>query len=197
MKKIKNSFCIVLLFSILLISGFSSCRTTKTQKSLRPVYITNTKKINLLPADDCLVFIDGVQLLTGAFGETAFSLMSYSQIDKEKINLALFNDLGTDMGSLVFDGGQVIFESPYFPSNLPGEYIIADIQNAFYDFEELKKNYNSAKLIFEETVQEDLETKRRCIYDGAKLIEEIHISKTEITVTNLLRGYNYSLILAE
>ena len=183
--------------SIFLISIFFltiSCKSTRTiqNKELRPVYVTNTKKVNLLPLEDTAVEVDLLQLFNGTFGETEFTMLSFSQIDKSQISLSLINDFGTDMGHLYYDGQHVSFNSLYLPSKLPGEYIVAEIQNAYYDEKVLKENYSKAGLKF------DCETPGcRKIYDGKKLIEEIFISDDKIKIINYLRAYTFELINAE
>lgn len=182
------------LFFVLTI--LSSCASKKIETSgLRPVYITNSKKVNLLnPSKACIVF-DGLQALNGSFGSQSFSLLSYTQIDAKGINLSLMNDFGTDMGNLFYDGSKVIFDSAYFPKALPGEYIICDIQNAYYDKDELRKNFEAAGLKFEISTTENVEIRK--IFDGKKLIEEITVSDNEVKIQNLLRGYSYQLVNAE
>ena len=182
----------ILLISILFLT--ISCKSTKAvqEKALRPVYITNTKKITLLPLSACTKTVDKLQLFNGAFGESAFSLLSFTQINSDSISLSLLNDFGTDMGNLFYDGTSVSFESSFLPSNLPGQYIVAEIQNAYYDEEVLQDNYSKAGLRF------DCESRGlRKIYDGKKLIEEIYISDDKVKIINYLRGYTFELINAE
>lgn len=183
------------IFFILII--LSSCASKKIEASgLRPVYVTNSKKVNLLnPSKACIVF-EGLQALNGSFGSQSFTLLSYTQIDAKGINLSLMNDFGTDMGNLFYDGSKVIFDSAYFPKALPGEYIICDIQNAYYDKDELRKNFEAAGLKFEVSVAEN-EVEIRKIFDGKNLIEEISISQNEVKIQNFLRGYSYQLVNAE
>ncbi|MCR4578935.1 MAG: DUF3261 domain-containing protein [Treponema sp.] len=187
----------ILLFACLL--AFTSCATTKkaSQASLRPVYITNSKKIKLLPLENSQTCIDGLQLLTGTFNDSSFTLLSYTQIDSSIISLALMNDMGTDMGSLIYDGLTVNFESAFLPNQLPGEYIISDIQNAYYSAAELEASYQAAHLTFSVSSVEDPDSQIkeiRRIYDGKKLIEEIEISEKEVYIKNYLRGYSYNLL---
>ena len=192
--------------SLFLIAGlllFASCKTkgAARQSATRPVYITNTKKINLLPPEKSALVFDGLQLFNGSFGDTGFTMMSYTQIDARGISLSLINDFGTDMGNLFYDGNQLKFESAYLPSKLPGEYIVEEIQNAYYDEEALKENYAAAKLRFE--VQKDAEDAEgniyevRRIFDGKNLIEKITKSEGKVRITNYLRGYAFELIDAE
>lgn len=196
---------------ILVLAAFSlliSCKTTGTAKSskkitadgLRPIYITNTKKVNLLLPSFTSGVFEGLQLLNGSFGDTSFNLLSYTQIDKTGISLSLMNDFGTDMGNVFYDGDKVIFDSAYFPKNLPGEYIICDIQNAYYDSAALEENYKNAGLTFEDLLiclETGTPEEVRKIYDRKKLIEEISIKDNTVTIKNYLRGYEYQLTKLE
>ena len=182
----------LLLITILFL--ISSCKSTRVVKNteLRPVYVTNSKKINLLPPENTTVELDILQQFNGTFGDTDFSMLSFSQIDKSEISLSLINDFGTDMGHLYYDGDHVSFKSAYLPSKLPGEYIVAEIQNAYYDEKVLQENYSKAGLKFE------CETPGlRKIYDGKKLIEEIFVSDDKVKIINYLRAYSFELVNAE
>ncbi len=205
-KIIKNTFGLVFL-AVLLVS-LTSCLSVKKEVSsngltatgLRPVYVTNKKKVNLLKPEVVWFTFDGIQLLEGSFGDTSFTLLSYTQIDATGISLSLMNDFGTDMGTVSYDGSKVVFDSAYFPKNLPGEYIICDIQNAFYDIPSLEENYKNAGLTFEATLimgETGTPVLIRRIYDGKKLIEEISDKDNAITIKNYLRGYEYNLTRIE
>ena len=190
--------------SVFLISCASAKKTAPensyTAKGLRPIYITNSKKINLLLPENAAGIFEGLQLLNGSFGSTSFNLLSYTQIDATGISLSLMNDFGADMGNLFYDGSQVIFDSAYFPKALPGEYIICDIQNAYYDYTVLEENYKNAGLIFEDFLiwreTGGAEEVRR-ISDGKKVIEEISIIDDTVLIKNHLRGYEYKLTKIE
>ena len=182
----------LLLITILFL--ISSCKSTRAIQNteLRPVYVTNSKKINLLRPENTTVELDILQQFNGTFGDTDFSMLSFSQIDKSEISLSLINDFGTDMGHLYYDGDHVSFKSAYLPSKLPGEYIVAEIQNAYYDEKVLQENYSKAGLKFE------CETPGlRKIYDGKKLIEEIFVSDDKVKIINYLRAYSFELVNAE
>ena len=182
----------ILILSILFL--IISCKSTRAVNytELRPVYVTNTKKINLLLPENTTVELDILQQFNGTFGDSDFSMLSFSQIDKSKISLSLINDFGTDMGHLYYDGEHVSFKSQYLPSNLPGEYIVAEIQNAYYDEKALQENYSKAHLNF---VCEANDSRK--IYDGKKLIEEIFISDDKVKIINYLRDYFFELVNAE
>ena len=192
----------LVILATFICSLFFSCASNKVQTvgNLNPVYITNTKAVNLLPPSTRAVPIDQVQLLNGRFGTQEFTLITYFQLDSNGIFITLLNDFGTDMGSASYDGNTVQFDSPVFPKNMKAEYIIADIQNAYYDFEELKANFEKSGLIFEEKVYEDKGDNphvTRLIKNNKKVIEEITISEKSIRIQNYLRGYEYNLTQAE
>lgn len=170
---------------------FSSCMSGKVAGSLSPVYVTNTKKIELLNPSEMSGTIDSMQLLEGQFGENQFSLICYFIADESQISISLLNDFGTSMGELVYDGETVDFNSAIFPQKLKAEYIVADIQNAFYKKGSLKDNFAAAGLGFE--VEENDGTETRTITSKGKIIEKIEKKDKTVTITNILRGYKYIL----
>lgn len=196
-KKILSAFTLILILLFISCASKPAAGNNENElklcTNLRPVYVTNTKKIFLLMPEYSAAITDAVQLLEGSFDKTKFSLLSYTQIDQKGISLSLFNDFGTDMGNLSFNGEKINFDSAYFPSALPAEYIVNDIQNAFYDVKALSRNYENAKLIFENT--ENGEYRR--VFDGKNLIEEIRILNNTVIIKNFLRGYEYKLTKVE
>ncbi len=198
---VKKSFLILsLILPLFFLNSCASAKKAEAAGPFRPVYITNSKKVNLLEPEKAALVFDGVQVLNGSFGSQSFSLLSYTQIDERGISLSLMNDFGADMGNLFYDASTLSFDSAYFPKTLPGEYIICDIQNAYYSEEALRNNYEAAGLRFEVSAPEEVEgelLQTRRIYDGKKLIEEITLSKHEVTIKNLLRGYSYQLVSTE
>lgn len=194
---LKKHFVKAFLSSFLLILLFTSCASNKisTEKKINPVYVTNSNKVYLLPAEEMGGSEDCLQLLNGVFGETSFTLMIYFQADQKGIFMSLLNDFGTDMGTLSYDGEEVVFDSAVFPQNLKAEYILLDIQNAYYKSEALQKLYESSGLAFEE---ENLpENTIRRIKSGKKIVEEITINDNSIKIENYLRGYEYNLTRGE
>lgn len=170
-----------------------ACTSTKTvsNSNIQPIYITNVKKLYLLPPEDIEKDIDAQQLLTATFGDKSMALLAYLQADKKGIFLSLFNDFGTGMGTLSYDGIDVIFDSPVFPDNLKAEYILADLQFAYYSVHSIQKLLKSIKMKM--LVENDNGIERRKIYNGIFLIEEIEKSEGQIIIKNKLRGYEYNL----
>lgn len=194
----KISFKRLFVYFSIFVSGllFFSCSTTKNLKpNLAPVYVTNTKKINLLSPDCAATEIDSVYSLTMQFGDDAFSVIAYAELNETGITMTLLNDFGTDMGTMIFDGESVLFDSPLLPPSLKAEYVIADIQNIYYDVEKLTQNYKAVKLDFEEV--EENSKKYRRVKDGNKVIENIVFDGSTVKLTNLLRGYEYTLVEAQ
>ena len=160
----------------------------KDDNLLNPVYVTNRNKISLLPPSAIDFPINTYQLIEGQFGKNSFTMMAYIELSEEGIFISLLNDFGTDMGVISYDGQKVYFESPYFPKNLKGEYVISDIQNVYYNTELLKTNYEKAGLQF------ICGADYRQILNGNKVIEEIKFNEQSVTIKNFLRDYEYNLV---
>ena len=168
------------------------------------VYVTNRHKVPLLLPCDMSGTVETYQVMEGLYGSQHFSMLLYFFADQNEMQLSLLNDFGTDMGSLSYDGREVRFESAMFPKNLKAEYIVCDIQNAYYDSAALEANYKNAGLSFETltTMNETGGTEEvRRIFDEKKLVEEItvknEIEGQTISIKNYLRGYEYKLTKVE
>lgn len=172
-----------------------SCVSVPKIGNLKPIYVTNMKQINLLPTSSIDSDVDTMMQLQGTFGNQTFTVLTYVQADENGIFMSLMNDFGTEMGDMTYDGFEVNFESAMFPDNLPAEYIINDFQNAFYKTEDLKKNLTASKLNFVITEKEGTEIRQ--VLDGKKVIEEIVLSEDNVLIKNILRGYEFNLIISE
>ena len=133
--------------------------------------------------------------MNGVFGDRNFTLMMYFQGDESGIFITLLNDFGTDMGNLSYDGEEVVFNSAVFTENLKTEYILLDIQNAYYKNQSLQNAYEQVGLTFEEEKTEEGIIRR--VKNGKKIVEEITINLNSIKINNYLRGYQYNLTKAE
>lgn len=202
--KLVSIYAFILSVTVLVSCTSSPKKDRDINNSLSPVYVTNKKSIGLLPTNAMEGSLENFQKLTGSFGIQSFSLLVYFIANEESLFLSLFNDFGTDMGNLSYNGKSVVFETNVFPKNMKSEYIILDIQNAYYKVEELKKKYDEVGLIFEvkefdeKIVHSSNDNENpiksiRKIKDGNKLIEEITIYENSIIIQNVLRGYKYEL----
>ncbi len=188
----KNTLKFVLLFTLF----FVSCKSTNLSSHLNSVYVTNTKKVPVLPPECMQGELDALNLFTGSFNGETFSTPVYVQADESGLYLLLLNDFGVGMGELSFDGKEASLDSPLFPKELKAEYIILDFQNAYYDVNSLKSTYNASKIQFEQNFESD-GTEIRRILNGSKLIEEIVIQNGKVVIENKLRGYTYTLVEVE
>ena len=189
--KICHFILALILCGIICLSG---CASIKKNQKISPVYVTNTKKFYLLPSACISGSIDKTQLLNGKFGDNEFSLLTYTQADQNGIFMSLFNDFGVSMGSLSYDGKNVVFESNVFPKKLKAEYILADLQFAFYSQEYVKEALSKTGLVFTEEIFEDKTVRK--ILNGDNLIELIILEKGSTSIKNLLRNYEYNLVEA-
>ena len=224
-KKTQNSqvFCLFLMiFAVSVISCSSSRIPKNSQKNgnfdnLPEVYITNSKKVKLLKNSEFQGNFDRIQMISGNFGTQTFEFLGNLQIDSNLLSLTVLSPMGTDLGAIYFDENGVLLDSAYFPQNLKAEYIICDIQNAYFPAESLSKNFQKAGLTFTEEFtgkngefhQKNDEISQnsanfieksqiiRKIYDKNKIIEEIVISQNEIIIKNKLRNYEYILVNLE
>ena len=178
---------------------FFGCASSRIEKSdfrmMNPVYITNSKRFSLLPPECIANPRNAQQFLSGSYGEKEFSFLCYLDADKNGIFLSLYNAFGTGMGNLSYDGKSVFFDSAVFPKNAKAEYIVADLQFAYYSAESLSSALKNAGLILLTEMQESAGIKKevRKIMDGKKCVAEIEISEKSVIFRNFLRKYSYNL----
>ncbi len=192
MLKAIRFFAVMWGYAVIL--SFSSCASTKhgeTAGQFSPVYITDTKKISVLPPQYMDGELESLQFFSGSFKSHTFSSQVYIQADQEGVSMLLLNDLGVSMGTLSYSAEKLSFSSPYFPQNINAEYILADFQNTYYDTVALQKNYAAAGLAFYCKDEGNREWRR--IQDGEYIIEEIEKDGQNVTITNRLRSYTYEL----
>lgn len=186
-----------LFFAFLLIS----CASGGGGSSLGKVFVTNTTRVDVLPADAISATIDEYQRFDGKFGESEFGANLYLQADSGGIDILLLNELGIEMGSISYDGESARMDSSLFPEKLKCEYVILDLQNVYADFQVLKRHYKKYKLTFVEFVEcptEDSVPKTvRVLSKKNDEIERIEIQEGKISIKNTLRGYEYTLKTAE
>ncbi len=212
-------FCLFLMISCSSSKIHQNQQKNENSDSLPEVYITNRKKVKLLKNSEFQGNFDKIQMISGNFGTQNFEFLGNLQIDSNALSLTILSPMGTDLGTINFDEKGVVLDSAYFPQNLKAEYIICDIQSAYFPAESLRENFRKAGLSFteeimnlsknEENVKTDDEIPQnsknfieknqiiRKIYDKNKIIEEIVISQNEIRISNKLRNYEYILINLE
>lgn len=173
-----------------------SCATMKAGSMKYPVYVTNTAVVDLLSPEYMEGSLDALDLLQGKFAQNAFTVQAYMQADSNGIFITLLNDFGTDMGNLSYTGEKLAFDSAVFPQALKPQYIVADIQFAYYKADDVQTRLAGAGLGFTCEKRDD-GTEVRRITDGSKVIEEITKTSGSVRIVNSLRGYEYDLTEAQ
>jgi len=199
MKKIIPLFLIAILFV--------SCASTKIEKTpaLNKVYVTNTTKVDLLPVNAIKEPVEIYQQFTGTFGEKHYTASLYLQADDQGITILILNEMGIEIGSIVYDGKSCTMDSSFFPPQLKPEYIILDLQNAFCDKKMLVEHYKKYGLTY--TGDGVVPCARRDGFRGhintiekdGQVIEQIKVSYSYqyVLIENKLRNYKYSLCGSE
>ena len=146
--------------------------------------------------------IDALQLLNGKFGENEFVMQALLQADEKGIFLSLFNDFGVGMGNLTYDGITAKFDSKIFPNNLKAEYIVADLQFAYYKVPAINETLKSIGMYMEVSENDGSQVRTICSNSilpmmNSKTIEVITKKSGSIKIENMLRGYEYNLQEAE
>lgn len=176
------------------LSLFCSCASSKVEPAAPKIYVTNFKKTHLLPPHLIASPVEGVFLFQGSFAGQTFSTPVYVKADEEGIFMQLLSAFGSTMATLSFEGGDVAFQSSILPEDLKAEYIVADFQFAYYDFDQTQTALAYSSLTF--TQESDERGYTRSIFDKKKLIAQYTVDSATNTVTvkNFLRGYEYSLL---
>lgn len=179
--------------------GSAKQATASSQPSakLNPVYVTNKARFYLLPTSAVEKNSDALQHITARFGAKEFESDVLLIADSEKLSLTILNDFGATMGELNYNNDLVVFNSELFPAAIKAEYIAADVQFCLYRADQLQAALEAIGLQFVVAIAdgEDASGSKeiRSIFDGKK--EIVHIEKTneQITYTNFLRDYSYTL----
>jgi hypothetical protein len=178
----KRQFGIVCAVSAL----FISCASSR-QSLPRSVYLTNKAAFELLPPSDIEAPLDGVQQIEGSFGGKKYLMDAYVLANDGKITMILYNAMGAELASALYDGRAVTFNSAFFPKNIKAEYLVADFQLVFYKKAALEKRLRACGLRFEST------DTTRIIYADGKPVITITKSARIIHYVNHLRGYSYMI----
>jgi hypothetical protein len=169
-----------------------SCATIKAESMKYPVYVTNSCVIDLLAPQNMAGKLDSLYMLNGKSGQSSFYIQAYMRLDENGIFISLLNDFGTEMGSLSYTVQKLSFVSSVFPQSLKPQYVVADIQFAFYRPEAVRGVLEPAGLCFMLETKADGAEIRKIMY-GKKCIEEITKSTGSVKIVNYLRGYEYDL----
>ena len=157
--------------------------------------MTNTRVIDLLLPESFGHSVDSLFMLKGSYKKNSFYVQALMQSDEKGIFISLLNDFGIEMGTLVYTSDELLFDSAVFPKAMKAQYVIIDIQFAFYDVGAITRQLKNVGLDF--VVEKSANTEVRKIMKGKKCIEEIVKNGGEVKIVNYLRGYEYNLSEAQ
>ena len=164
-----------------------SCKTIQVNDNRPFVRLTDDSQFFLLPPENIEKSMDSFQFLYVSYGENSFYANVWVIADEKGIDMSMMNDMGANIGELVWRDGLISFSSNIFPMSMPPEYIIADFQLCFYNALSLKSALEKIGLSFIET-----NNIRRILKNG-NVITEITKNNNMVTIANYLRGYHFSL----
>lgn len=178
---------------------FFSCASTRARVQMpaeQAVYVTNEKKVALLPPDAIEQSVDAMQHIVAEFRGNTIASDTLLLADEHQIFMTILNSFGTTIGSLVYSDGAVSFESAVLPKSIRASYIVFDIQLCFYRPDALSNALSEAALRFACTADES-GAEIRTVYDGEKLLCRIEKHGATISVHNFERNYQYTLTSLE
>ena len=193
------------LLSFLIIFSLISCASGRLEEKLFPVYVTDSSRYTILPADKMKGNIDGVQRMCARFGSREFESDVYVIADNTQLSMTAVNDFGATMASLVYENGRLDFDSPVITQKIKAEYIVADFQFCLYDEEAVKTELMKSGVDFEVSTSCSLDgncTESRILSKKNKEIARIikeYVNEDgkeiikKISYENFLRGYSYEL----
>ena len=169
---------------------FVSCKSVRES---RPVYITDENTITLLPPSAAGASFETSQLLTGSFsGHEGFSGQAFLVVDERRLDLMMMTTTGQTICTILWDGENLCFSSPFIQaSKIKAEYIVADMQMAFYDHNEVGKLISSSGLLFR--FSSGGNTEERMVYRESELVWSMVKDGNMISVVNHLRNYRYDI----
>jgi hypothetical protein len=183
------------LFNCVVLFSCSGIPTGKT--AIAPVYLDDKKAYRLLMPFCVEKDIDMQQQILGTYQGREFIFESFVIADKSRITMIIYNSMGVEIGRFDYDGKNIAFASDFFPQSIKPEYIAADFQFVFYNFEELENALKNSGLSIALSQDKNeggaIVKETRQIRNADNLIIEISKTPTEITYTNYLRSYAYTL----
>ena len=177
---------VILLLFLSSMFYISSCATS-ARGNWPFVYLTDNSRFILLPSREIEKPLDMAQYISAAYGGQDFFINAWVKADITGIEMILINELGVNIGELLYRDGSVTFSSPVFPRSLRPEYIIADFQLCFYNPIMLGRALEENGLALE------IRNNTRRISKGNNLIIEIIKTDNSILFLNHHRGYIYTI----
>ena len=149
---------------------------------------------HLLPLSAVDSPLDSYQLVTGSFpGYEEIAVEAWLVWDEQSLELMFFAPTGQTMGKVFYDGKDLKFESAFMPEyRIIGLYIVADMQLCFASSDALFQELAADGMILEEDFEDGVLSRRTVSENGVQLYEILYDGNV-ISVSNLLRGYGYTI----
>jgi len=108
-----------------------------------------------------------VQQITALWPDRKETLLCVLELDKQRIAMAGLSNDGLGLFNLTYDGETIVSDkSPLLPDSVAPEFIITDLQLAYWPVDVLQKNLNASSWRLEVDT-----THRRLYYQGNKMVE--------------------------
>ncbi len=156
-----------------------------------PVYITDTKAISLLPPAAGIEERSIHQAIEGYFGETAVSFEGFVRMDRDEIIMIAMTPFGSGVYEIVYNGTTAAIASGVLPAGAKPEYMVADFQFCYFPADAVSRNVAAAGLNFRESTTAS--GWRRVIEDQGQVVMEVRRTGNELSFTNHLRHYGYTV----
>ena len=177
----------VVMAAVLLTVALVSCNSLK-------VRMGESSDFNLLPLSSVDSPLDSYQLVTGSFpGYEDIAVEAWLVWDEQRLELVLLAPTGQTMGKVFYDGKDLKFESTFMPEyRIIGLYMVADMQLCFASSDALSQELAADGMILVEGFDGGV-LSRRSVFESGVQLYEITYSGNVISVSNLLRGYAYTI----
>lgn len=157
------------------------------------VYITDNNVIKLLPPSEIGEPVEYYQILTGSFlNKSEMIAEAYLTANTEVLDLLLLSTTGQTIASFAWDGEFVKFSSPFIPaSSIKPEYVLMDLQMAFYKESSIKNLIEESGLSFK--YEDTSDSTIRTVMNQNKVIWTAIRAGNNLVVNNYLRNYKYDI----
>ena len=155
------------------------------------VFLADTAPVELLSPEFIERPMDELQRVISQFGDREYAMNAYLMADVSGIRMIGMGDMGQELFELEFSSDLISLTGMAVLSGVSPEYIVMDLQLAYYQFSALEERLRASGLSFEQTEAGSVR-KRYIRYQGTDIIE-ITMNENELKLINHLREYEYSI----
>ena len=168
-----------------------SCATRPQPDTGYSVYVTDSQKYTLLPPSAFEEDMDRFQNIVGSFQGNVHIFGSYIKSDDTEVAISFFNQLGGNVGELLYTGDTLKVNSHFFPQGTKFEYMMADFQFCYCQKELLSDRLEETGLRLEYSEEDGNEIRQ--IWSQDQLIIQVERGKDYTRLRNFLRQYSYDI----